>query len=65
MLAAIFTIRRRGQTRTMHAINEDASVWRTVCGLPIGRGSGLVRDGDYWDNRPCPRCWPTTAKRRT
>jgi hypothetical protein len=56
MTYAIFTRRQRGVTRTMHAVRE-ATHATTVCGLPIGRGSGLVRDGDYHDNVPCPRCW--------
>lgn len=45
-----------GRPRVMHAAREGAA--ETVCGLPIGIGSGLVRDGDY--SRPhvqCPRCW--------
>jgi hypothetical protein len=58
---AIFTRRERGTTRVMHAVREGEQ--QTVCQLPIGRGSGLVRDGDYHDNRPCPRCWPGTTAR--
>lgn len=58
MTYAIFTRRtKRGETRVMHAAREGAS--ETVCKHPIGIGSGLVRDGDYWNNRPCPRCWPS------
>lgn len=51
---AIFSRRRPGQKRVMHAVKPDAG--RTVCDLPIGAGSGLVRDGDY-HGMPCPRCW--------
>jgi hypothetical protein len=54
---AIFSRRERGRKRTMHAAREGE--WQTVCGHPVGRGSGLVRDGDYRDNVPCPRCWPS------
>jgi hypothetical protein len=56
MTYAIFTWRTPRTERTMHAAREGAR--ETVCHLPIGRGTGLVRDGDYWNNRPCPRCWP-------
>jgi hypothetical protein len=56
MTYAIFS-RRGAKLRTMHAAREGER--HTICKLPIGRGTGLVRDGDYWDNRPCPRCWPS------
>jgi hypothetical protein len=61
MTYAIFT-RDRGADgkRAMHAAHEGAH--ETVCGLPIGSGTGLVRDGDYRNNRPCPRCWPRVDK---
>lgn len=52
MTYAIFS--RKG--RVMHAVEVDAN--RTVCRLPIGAGSGLVRDGGYASSTPCPRCWP-------
>jgi hypothetical protein len=28
------------------------------------RGTGLVRDGDYWSNVPCRKCWPSTRPSR-
>lgn len=59
---AIFTRRQRSRPRVMHAAHEGASA--TVCDLPIGVGSGLVRDGDYRNNVPCPRCWPVTTNER-
>jgi hypothetical protein len=56
---AIFTRRNRnGAPRVMHAAREGAR--ETVCKRPIGRGTGLVRDGDYHNNRPCRTCWPAT-----
>lgn len=57
MTYAIFT---RRKPRVMHAVREGEH--QTVCGHPIGIGSGLVRDGDYHDNVPCPHCWPETNK---
>lgn len=53
MTYAIFT---RARPRVMHAVAEGEQT--TVCKHPIGRGSGLVRDGDYHGAQPCPRCWP-------
>jgi hypothetical protein len=50
---AVFT--RSG--RMMHAV-AVADESRTVCGLPTGRGSGLVRDGRYGHGPVCSRCWP-------
>lgn len=55
MTYAIFSRRERGRARIMHAVREGAH--ETICQHPIGRGSGLVRDGDYHDNVPCRRCW--------
>jgi hypothetical protein len=51
---AVFSRRARGW-RVMHAVRVGESA--TVCGLPTGVGSGLVRDGDYHNNKPCVRCW--------
>lgn len=51
---AIFSRRYNGK-RTMHAVEIGKS--RTVCDLPIGVGSGLKSDGDYWNNVPCRKCW--------
>jgi hypothetical protein len=51
---AVFSRRTRGW-RVMHAVRVGESA--TVCGLPTGVGSGLVRDGDYHNNKPCVRCW--------
>jgi hypothetical protein len=60
MVYAIFQ-RDRGADgkRMMHAAREGAH--KTLCEHDIGRGTGLVRDGNYWNARPCPRCWPTTG----
>src|SRR3954449_5066852 len=56
MVYAIFNRDRpRGGKRLMHAAREGAS--ETLCKHAIGIGSGLVRDGNYWNNHPCPRCW--------
>jgi len=71
MFYAIFT--RSGNPRVLHAVptRRQATVYAdgrrgypavldaatTVCGMPIGTGSGLVRDGNYADSVPCPRCW--------
>lgn len=55
-VSAIFTRRSGKKKRVMHAVAPGAST--TVCGLPVGTGSGLVRDGDYWNNVACLRCWP-------
>lgn len=56
-VSAIFT---RKRPRILHAVAPGATT--TVCGLPIGVGSGLVRDGDYNGSTPCPRgCWPKQA----
>ena len=51
---AVFTRRRNG-TRKMHAVRHGEH--KTVCGLTTGIGSGLVRDGDYWNAVPCAVCW--------
>lgn len=51
---AIFTRRFKG-TRKMHAVRVGET--HTVCKLPVGVGSGLVRDGDYRNNIPCHICW--------
>lgn len=56
---AIFTRRGRDGKRKMHAVKPDAHA--TVCGLPVGVGTGLVRDGDYRANVPCAVCWDRTA----
>lgn len=62
MVYAIFSREReRDGKRAMHAAREGAR--ETLCQVGIGRGSGLVRDGNYWNARPCPRCWPLTAKK--
>jgi hypothetical protein len=59
MTYAIFS--RTG--RVQHAAHKGST--STVCGLPIGAGSGLVRDGNYHGCQPCARCWtaalPTVA----
>lgn len=39
----------------MHAVREGTH--ETICELGTGRGSGLVRDGNYWNCHPCPHCW--------
>ncbi len=56
---AVFTLQTYGGKRSMHAVRIGET--RTVCDLPTGTGSGLVRDGDYRANVPCPRCWPRKA----
>jgi hypothetical protein len=53
MVYAIFT--RKGSPRRMHAVEVGAH--KTVCGLSIGIGTGLVRDGNYANNTPCAACW--------
>lgn len=60
MTYAIFTRRRRGEPRVMHAVREGER--ETICRHPIGIGTGLVRDGDYWNNKPCSICWTNTRK---
>jgi hypothetical protein len=50
---AVFT----KEGRVMHAVSVLAD-HRTVCGLPTGVGSGLVRDGRYGLGPVCPKCWP-------
>lgn len=60
MVYAIFTRRRRGSSRVMHAVREGEL--ETICRHPIGIGTGLVRDGDYRDNKPCLTCWPSPRK---
>ena len=62
MIYAIFTRRAKGRPRVMHAAREGAH--ETICKHPIGRGTGLVRDGDYWSNVPCRKCWPSTRPSR-
>lgn len=57
---AIFTRRMQKRSRRMHAVTPGSTA--TVCGLPIGIGSGLVRDGDYRNNVPCPTCWHATRE---
>jgi hypothetical protein len=52
---AIFTRKTGKGPRRMHAVVPGSH--KTVCDLPIGTGSGLVRDGDYSNNVPCPTCW--------
>jgi hypothetical protein len=47
--------RGRDGKRLMHAAREGAGA--TLCDHSIGRGSGLVRDGDYNRSTPCRRCW--------
>ncbi len=56
MTYAIFTRRDRNGLRKMHSVPVGTTI--TVCGLPTGTGTGLVRDGDYRDNVPCGECWP-------
>lgn len=51
MRYAIFT--KHG--RKMHAVRVGET--QTICRLPVGTGSGLVRDGDYRDSTPCAICW--------
>ena len=63
MRYAIFTRRGKDGFRRMHAVNVGGS--QTVCGLPIGIGSGLVRDGDNRNNRPCGCCWETKTETTT
>ena len=53
---AVYAIFTRGRNRIMHAAREGAT--QTLCQHPIGRGTGLVRDGNYTGSKPCPRCWP-------
>lgn len=56
MTYSIFTRKQRGKPRTMHAVRVGERA--TVCGLPIGVGTGLVRDGDYaTPHVACPSCW--------
>jgi hypothetical protein len=60
MVYAIFARDRdRSGLRLMHAVEADKN--ETVCQLGIGRGSGLVRDGDYCKSVPCPRCWTSDS----
>jgi hypothetical protein len=56
---AIFARRGRDGNRRMHAAEPGAAA--TICGLPIGVGTGLVRDGDYRRSVPCRQCWDTQA----
>lgn len=57
--SAIFSRRGRNGVRSLHALEPGATATR--CGLPVGVGSGLVRDGDYRNNIPCARCWERVA----
>lgn len=60
MTYAIFTRRRRGVPRVMHAVREGER--QTICHMAIGLGTGLVADGDYWNNKPCSICWHSAYK---
>lgn len=58
MVYAIFTKRGKDGLRKLHAVHwGDTPATATVCGLPIGAGTGLKRDGDYRANVPCGTCW--------
>jgi hypothetical protein len=49
-----------GKPRTLHAVKPDAR--QTVCGRELGRGTGMMRDGNYAGSVPCPRCWSRERK---
>lgn len=57
---AVYAIFSVCKPRVVHAAREGSR--ETVCHHPIGRGSGLVRDGNYTGAIPCPRCWPAVRK---
>ena len=55
MTYAIFSKSKSNGNRLMHAVRVGEH--KTVCQLPIGVGTGLVRDGGYANSVPCAKCW--------
>lgn len=61
MTYAIFST---GRPRVLHAVRTGETA--TVCGYQIGRGTGMVRDGNYSGSIPCVRgCWSATKPQPT